>query len=135
MESGGRTRLVALAVLLAVSVPLVVIALASGGSPDPRAGGLRVERAGGLAEMTLYVEDPSVNALATTDGADTVVIECLDGGGKVVFSERERWPFSDTDGGIFDPHVHLTLESDELLQRIERCRLRDTDPPLEGRLV
>ena len=44
MEGASRTRLVALAVLLAVVVPLVVIAVAGGGSDEGEAGGLRIEQ-------------------------------------------------------------------------------------------
>jgi hypothetical protein len=52
----------------------------------------------------------------------------------VVFRGEERWPFSDTDGGVFDPHVHVSVEP-AALKKVARCRLRDTDPPLEGRKV
>jgi hypothetical protein len=63
-----------------------------------------------------------------------VRVECLDSGGKVVFRGQEAWPFSDTDGGEFDPHVHVSMEADALAATA-RCRLKGTDPPLEGRKV
>jgi hypothetical protein len=131
MESGTRTRLIALAVLLAVSVPLIVIA-AAGGGDEQEAGGLRVEQTPAPPGVTVYVEDPNVNALETTGGEERVEVECLDENGTVVFSKRERWPFSDTDGGILDPHVHITIRSAAVMERISRCRLADTDPPLTG---
>jgi hypothetical protein len=133
MEDASRKRLVALAVLLAISVPLIVIALAGGGSDDEPSG-LRVERSQGAPEVVIYLEDPAVNEPETNGGRDAVGIECLDEGGAVVFDTRESWPFTDTDGGRFDPHVHVFIQPDALAQ-VVRCRLRGTDPPLEGRKV
>jgi hypothetical protein len=134
MEGASRTRLVALAVLLAVSVPLVIVAASgSGDGGEERPAGLRVEQtAGGLAEITVYVEDRSLNAPETAGGAPTVTVECVDGSGRVVFSEPERWPFTDTDDGTLDPHAHMGM-NEELVERIARCRLEGTDPRLEGR--
>ena len=132
MEPASRTRLVALAVLLAISVPLVVIAAAGGGSEDDGGDGIRVEASTrGLPEIVIYLGDPDVNRLATTDGAKRVAIECRDEAGAVVFTGTERWPFSDTDGGVLDPHVHVPLDP-SLLGSISRCRLKGTDPELEG---
>jgi hypothetical protein len=134
VERAARTRLVALAVLLAISVPLVVIAVAGGGSGGDEPAGLRVERSKGVPEVVIYLEDPAVNEPDTNHGKRRVAIECLDAGGTVVFRGEERWPFSDTDGGVFDPHVHVSVEP-AALEKVARCRLRDTDPPLEGRKV
>lgn len=130
MEGSNRTRIVALAVLLAISVPLIIIAAAGGGSDD-EAPGLRVERAQGIPEVVIYLEDPGVNDPATNQGRTRVRVQCLDRGGTVIFRGAERWPFSDTDGGRFDPHVHV-LVGPELVDRIARCRLIGTDPPLAG---
>jgi hypothetical protein len=130
VEGANRTKLVALAVFLAVLVPLVVIALAGGGSGDD-APGLRVERSQGIPEIVIYLEDPEVNDPSTNSGRTRVRIECLDDGGAVVFRGAERWPFSDTDGGRFDPHAHVFV-GPERLGRIDSCRFRGTDPPLEG---
>jgi hypothetical protein len=132
LDPASRTRLVALAVLLAISVPLVVVAVAGRGSDDAEAAGLRVEpSAQGLPEVVIYVVDPAVNVPETSGGAEQVAIECHDRGGTVVFRGRERWPFGDTDGGKFDPHVHVAVDPG-VLGRITRCRLEGTDPPLEG---
>ena len=131
MGGANRAKLVALAVLLAVSVPLVVIAVAGGGSGGDDAPGLRVERAQGTPEVVIYLEDPEVNHPGTNGGRTRVRIECLDDGGAVIFRGAERWPFSDTDGGKFDPHAHV-LVGPELVDRIDRCRLRGTDPALAG---
>jgi hypothetical protein len=137
MEGASRTRLVALAALLALSIPLVIVALAgSGGDGDSeQSAGLRVERTpGGVPEIIVYVEDRSLNEPSTAGGAGTVIVECVDDGGEVVSSKQESWPFTDTDQGTLDPHAHLAV-STELLDRIARCRLKGTDPPLEGRLL
>lgn len=81
--------------------------------------------------MILYLEDRRVNEPETTGGAKQVAVECMDRAGAVVFSGRERWPFSDTDGGVFDPHVHVFVVP-AVLGKIARCRLKGTNPPLEG---
>jgi hypothetical protein len=130
LEPASRTRLVALAVLLAVSAPLVVIAAAGGGSEDE--SGLRVEPSRqGPPEVVLYLEDSSVNTPETTDGATRVRVICTDAAGAVVFRGSKRWPFRDTDGGKFDPHVHVFVDP-EVLGRISRCSLPGTDPLIEG---
>jgi hypothetical protein len=133
MEGASRTRLVALAVLLAISVPLVVIAVAGGGSGDAEASGLRiVPSTQGSPEVVIYLEDAGVNELETNHGKRQVTIECVDGSDRVVFNGRERWPFTDTDGGLYDPHVHVVMEP-AALEQVARCRLKDTEPALEGR--
>ena len=83
MEPASRTRLIALAVLLAISVPLIVIAAAGGGSDDAGGDGIRIEPSNrGLPEIVIYLEDPDVNTPDTTDGAKRVVIECTDRAGR-----------------------------------------------------
>jgi hypothetical protein len=130
VENPSRTRLIALAVLLALSVPLVIIALAGSGSDD-EGGGLRVETTRGTPELVIYVEDVNANEPRTNGGRGSVRIECLDEAGAVVFSTSERWPFTDTDGGRFEPHVHTFVPPDAL-PTVTRCRLKGTDPALEG---
>ena len=49
-------------------------------------------------------------------------------------SRAEPWPFAETDQGTLDPHAHIGMDP-RLLERIARCRLTGTDPPLEGRLL
>jgi hypothetical protein len=41
--------------------------------------------------------------------------------------------FTDTDQGTLDPHAHVGMDP-ALRDRIARCRITGTDPPLEGRL-
>jgi hypothetical protein len=134
MEAAARMRLAALAVLLAVLVPLVVIAVSSGGGADGAPAGLQVERTPGVPEVIVYVEDPEVNRTDTAGGAVRVTLQCLDRDGEVVWRSREEWPFTDTDRGTLDPHVHLAMAA-TVVDRVARCRLKDTDPPLEGRLI
>jgi hypothetical protein len=132
MDPATRTRLIALAVLLAISIPLIVIAAAGGGSDDAPGDGIRIEPSNqGLPELVIYLLDPEVNTPETTGGAERVAIECTDRGGAVVFTGRERWPFSDIDGGAFDPHVHVSVDP-SVLGSIARCKLKGTDPALEG---
>jgi hypothetical protein len=95
MKRPSRTRLVALAVLLAVAAPLVVVALVGSGDDeaDERPAGLRVERTpGGLPEITIYLEDRSLNKRSTTGGAAKVVLECVDAGGRIVWNARSADP-------------------------------------------
>jgi hypothetical protein len=109
--------------------------------PDDNAGsepapGLRVERFQGQRgpELIVYVARAADNVPAVANGAARVRIRCLDARGRVVATGSHRWPFTDTDGGKFDPHVHVFVRPD-LLETIARCRLNGTDPPLEGRKV
>ena len=132
MEPAARTRLIALAVALSILIPLIVIAAAGGGSDAGDGDGIRVESSNrGLPEIVVYLQDPDVNTPATTDGAKRVVLECADHAGAVVFTGTERWPFRDIDGGVFDPHVHVPVDP-SILGTISRCRLKGTDPELEG---
>ena len=134
MEPATRTRLISLAVLVAVSAGLIVIAGAGGGGSDDRRvrDGLRLEpTSGGAPELVIYVEDPKVNRPATTHGATSVKIECTDNAGSVVFTSRQPWPFVGTDAGTVDPHVHMPVDA-AVLGSITRCSLKGTDPVIEG---
>ena len=134
----SRTRLVALAVLLAVATPLVIVALAGSGDEEgtpERPAALRVERTpGGSPEITIYIEDRSLNKPSTAGGDTSVVVECTDTEGRIVWKLPEAWPFTDTDQGSVDPHAHIGMDPAQI-ERIARCRLSGTDPPLEGRLL
>ena len=79
----------------------------------------------------IYLEDPDVNKPATNGGAKRVPIECTAQAGALVFTTTERWPFRDTDGGVFDPHVHIPVDP-ALLGSITHCKLKGTNPALEG---
>jgi hypothetical protein len=141
VDDASRKPLVALVVLLVIAIPVVVVLLAGTGgdgsseeSAAPRpAGGLRVEpTGGGLSELTVTLEDPSVNLPQTADNAGTVTLECVDQDGQAVLSEPQVWPFGGADDLASGPHVHVRVEPEQF-ERVARCRLLGTDPQLEGR--
>ncbi len=110
MEGGSRILWTLLAVLVAVAVPLVVLALASGGgeeSDEPDTASIKVERAPGVPEIVVYVEDPELNVAETAGGRERVTVECLNTADAVIYGRGYAWPFTDTDDGLLDPHVHL----------------------------
>lgn len=85
---------------------------------------------GSSARLTVFVEDRRSNTLTTTDGSRTVFLECVGRDGSTVLRTRQRWPFTDTDGGTALPHVHEPL--DQRSGRIVECRLDGTAGPLAG---
>jgi hypothetical protein len=131
MEGPARTRLVAIVVLLAVALPLgVVAAVGSGGGDEPEDESVRVERSVDLPELLVYL-NPDVNTPERTGGRRTVTVECLGSGGQVVARQVEAWPFRDTDQNTLDPHAHVAVNPDRL-DEVESCRVRPAQPPLEG---
>ena len=131
MEGPARTRLVALVLLLAVAVPLTIVAATgSSGGDDEEEAGLRVERSLDVSELIVYL-DPDVNKPERTGGRRTVVVECLDGGGQVVKRADEAFPFTDTDQNTLDPHIHMPVNPARI-NDVVRCRVRPAEPPLEG---
>jgi len=131
MEGPARTRLVAVVVLLAVALPLTIVAVVgSGGGDDEEETGLRVERSPDLPELLVFL-DPDVNSPERTGGRRSVVVECLDTNSGVVARSDEAWPFTDTDQETVDPHVHMPMNPARI-NDVVRCRVRPADPPLEG---
>jgi hypothetical protein len=135
MEGPARTRLVALVVLLAVALPLTIVAVvgSGGGDDEQEAGGLRVERSPEVAELRVFL-DPEVNTPERTGGRESVLVECLDAAGGVVARSDEPFPFTDTDQRTLDPHVHMRVNPARI-NDVVRCRVRPADPPLEGPVV
>jgi hypothetical protein len=135
MEGPARTRLVALVVLLAVALPLTIVAAmgSGGGDDEEEAASLRVERAPDLAELRVFL-DPKVNTPERTGGRQSVSVECLDEAGVVVARSDEAFPFTDTDQSTLDPHVHMRVNPARI-NDVVRCRVRPADPPLEGPVV
>jgi hypothetical protein len=126
---------VALAVLLAVAAPLVVLALAGSGDDeaDERPAGLHVERSpGGLPEITIYLEDRSSTS-ARRRAAQRRSSSHASTPAAGSSGTAESAGLTDTDQGTLDPHAHVGMDP-ALLDRIARCRITGTDPPLEGRL-
>jgi hypothetical protein len=134
MEGPARTRLVALVVLLAVAIPLTIVAVVgSGGGDDEEESSLRVERSPDLPELRVFL-DPDVNTPERTGGRPSVLVECLDEAGEVVARADEPFPFTDTDEETLDPHVHMPINPARI-NEVVRCRVRPADPPLEGPVV
>jgi hypothetical protein len=132
MEGPARTRLVALVVLLAVALPLTIVAVvgSGGGDDEEEAGSLRVERSPDLPELRVFL-DPDANTPERAGGRPSVLVECLDEAGGVVARSDEPFPFTDTDENTLDPHVHMRVNPARI-NDVVRCRVRPADPPLEG---
>jgi hypothetical protein len=132
----GRGRLVALVVAVVVAVVLIGVALLTGGSGGSD-GGLRIERSAVAntpnVDLRVFVTDAGANVQATTGGKPNVRVECLDARDAVVVATTHPWPFTDTDDGQADPHVHQRSTSQDV-DRVAGCRLAGTDPKLEGRV-
>jgi hypothetical protein len=134
MEGPARTRLVALVVLLAVAIPLTIVAVVgSGGGDDEEESSLRVERSPNIPELRVFL-DPDVNTPERTGGRASVLVECLDEAGGVVARSNEPFPFTDTDEETLDPHVHMPVNPARI-NDVVRCRVRPANPPLEGPVV
>ena len=134
--TAARGRLVTLAVLLGVGAVLVVVALLAGGSGgESERSSLRVERTPTPegTELIVYVEAAD-NRAELAGGESRVSVECEDEGGRVVAQGNHPWPFTDTDGGTTDAHVHQRVP-DAAAGSVTRCRLSGTDPELEGRIT
>jgi hypothetical protein len=135
MGETTRTRLAALVMLAVVAVPLAILALGGGGDdatpkPKHRATGLRVERGASGSDLTVYVK-PAVNVAARTGGRRQVLLKCVDSEGEAVMAQDEAWPFGQTDGGLYDPHAHMTLDPLSS-SSVKRCLLEGTEPLLEA---
>ncbi len=130
----ARRKWIALGVLLALSLPLVVIALLTSGSES--GAGLRIERGTPQATggaITVYVDDPAQNVPGTADGARNVRLECFGRNDRLLRRSTHPWPFTDTDNATLDPHVHERMPQQQVDQVVS-CRLAGTDGPLEGRV-
>jgi hypothetical protein len=130
MEGPARTRLVALVVLLAVAVPLTIVAVTGSGGADEEEADLRVERSPDIPELVVFLT-PEANTPERTGGRESVTVECLDTGGRVLSRQDEAWPLTDTDGQTLDPHAHVRVNPARIGE-VERCRVRPANPPLEG---
>jgi hypothetical protein len=125
MESRGR----------AVLAVLFVLAVAGCGGDDPEAKpappkstGMRIEL--GTSDLTIYVK-PAVNVPERAGGRRQVQLDCVDSDGDTVMAQDEAWPFAQTDGGLYLPHAHMSLDP-LTITAVERCLLRGTEPLLEA---
>jgi hypothetical protein len=132
MEGPARTRLVALVVLLAVAIPLGVVAAAgSGGGDESGSDELRVERSTELPEMLIYITDESANVPERAGGRTSVTVECLDAEGRIVASQEDPWPMTQTDGNTLSPHAHVPVDQARIGD-VTKCRLVGTKPLLQA---
>ncbi|MBN1529916.1 MAG: hypothetical protein JW895_12705 [Thermoleophilaceae bacterium] len=127
MTSASQSRRRALVVAVVGAVALGGVAIATSGGEE--ADGLRVERS--QTEVVVYLADAGANEPGRAGGERSVTLECLDAEGEVLARAPMAWPFADTDGGKLEPHAHLPIDP-VTIQQVDRCRLRGTDPVLEG---
>jgi len=74
-----------------------------------------------------------VNKPETARGAGQVRVQCFDRRSRTVTNELYPWPFVADGMGDRLPHAHQRgLPKD--LNRVVRCRIVGTDPPLQGEL-
>lgn len=127
-------------VLLAVGAALSIASCGSNGDgaaskrDDRDAGpGLRVERGEGPqgSELIVYVADGADNVPETARGRRSVSLRCFNSDGRILVRERQPWPFTDTDDGLVEAHVHQRVPR-RLANRISRCELGGTRGPLRG---
>ena len=131
MEAATRTRLIAAGVILALAVPLgVVAAMGSGGGEDEHDTGMRVERSTELPEMLIYLDDDGVNVPQRARGR-TVQVQCLDANGAIVATQDETWPMTETDAGTLSPHSHVPVNPARIGE-VASCRIRGTEPLLQA---
>ncbi len=136
----------AAAALLAVGAALPIAACGSD-SDDPGAEAktateagagqlLRVEATEGPkgTELIVYVLDQAVNTTETARGRKKVTLRCLDKAGRVLVRESQPWPFTDTDNGLTDAHVHQRVTRAKATQ-VSRCELVGTRGPLAAEVT
>ena len=139
-------RCAATAGSLTVGVALLVSACGSG-DEDAGAGrkttpavkadaALRVEAAEGPGgtELVAYVEDGAANTPAIAGGKRKVTLRCFDKARRVLVSKPHPWPFTDTDNGLVQAHVHQPVPRTKASQ-VSRCELDGTRGPLSGELT
>ena len=86
------------------------------------------------SELIVYVAQPKANVPGSAGNRKSVLLECLDGSGAVRIRARHPWPFTDTDDGLVEAHVHQPVPQADGT-RLERCRLNGTRGPLSGQVT
>ena len=107
------------------------------GQVEPTADApLKVEASEGPrgTELVVYVVEPGKNTPATAGGKRRVTLRCYDTARTVLVNERHRWPFTDTDNGVTDAHVHQPVARARASE-VSRCELEGTRGPLSGELI
>ena len=125
---------------------LLVAACGSGDEETADSGGatttteadapLRVEAAEGPrgTELVVYVIDEAANTPRSAGGRRKIELRCFDKARAILVREPHRWPFTDTDHGLTDPHVHQRIPRTKATQ-VTRCELEGTRGPLSGELT
>ena len=132
--------------VLAVGAALVTGSCGSG-DDDAGAGGkttteteadapLRVEATQGPrgTELIVYVVDEGANSARSAGGRRKVRLRCFDKARALIVSKPHRWPFTDTDNGLTDAHVHQRVSRAKASQ-VSRCELGGTRGPLSGEVT
>ena len=140
------TRRKQIAAVLAVGAALPMSSCGSG-DEGSGAGGetgtaaeaeppLRVEAAEGPrgTELIVYVVDEAANKPGTAGGKTKVNLRCFDKARRVIVSKPHPWPFTDTDDGLTDAHVHQRVSRAKATQ-VSRCELEGTRGPLSAELT
>ena len=102
---------------------------------DPDAP-LRVEATEGPrgTELIVYVVDEAANTARAAGGRRKVSLRCFDKARGLIVSKPHRWPFTDTDNGLTDAHVHQRVSRAKASQ-VSRCELGGTRGPLSGEVT
>ena len=146
-------RVLLAAGIVVVAAVLAVLLLPGGGGDSERAGDgspartapapllrvvcatLTLEQAKradtGKPELLVSLPDARLNTLALTGGESHVSPTCLDRGGEPAVLARVAWPLVEEPG--YRPHIHEPA-GQELLDRIESCRLEGPGMDFEGRV-
>jgi hypothetical protein len=135
MQDRARVVLVLVVFLVVIGVPLAILFASDGDAPEAkpkpaRSTGMRIELGSSGSDLTIYVK-PAVNVPERAGGRRRVQLDCVDSDGDTVMAQDEAWPFSQTDGGLYEPHAHMTLDVLSITA-VERCLLRGTEPLLEA---
>lgn len=97
---------------------------------------LRVEATEGPrgTELIVYVIDAAANTRAAAGGKRKVNLRCFDKARATIVDKPHAYPFTDTDGGLTDPHVHQRLSRTQATQ-VSRCELEGTRRPMSAEVT
>lgn len=136
-----RTVLAGVVALVVLCVAIIIIVTGdSGGARSAKApvrtarAKLTLERAAPpetpSLELVVSLPDERLNTRDTTGGKASVLLTCLDEGGRRLFRVRHPWPLVEEYG--YPPHIHQPAAAD-VLDRLRSCRLTATGIDFAGR--
>lgn len=126
---------VLLAAALAVAALVIgAVVLVAGGSEDADDKPLRTTRAQltlergvqpdtGYPELVVSLPEQRLNTTATTGGATSVLLRCVDKRGDEAIRQKHGWPLQEEVG--FSPHVHQPV-GPKVLKSLRACRMTGT---------